>query len=406
MANISKVPALGDLGEAADARRPLLTPTTVAHAAFIPTGVVTVLLGPVLPWLSARWSLNDAQAGEFFTAQFLASTFGVAISGVLVPRFGYRFGMVAGLLFMAAGVGCLPLGSRLLGMAAVACYGVGLGLTIPTSNLLVAEVNPASRAAALSLLNFSWSVGAVACPFLFSPFQRTGRIAAFFYVIAACVLLVSLLLARVSLPHPSDAKNSVEASRPLSEMLRTSAAIALGVLFFVYLGTENTMGGWLASYAKRMMSHAGTIWVTTPSFFYGGLLAGRALAPILLRKVGEIRVVRSCVAAAVVGLATLLVARSVAGILVSATVIGLGLAPVYPIIIAQLASVFGGGATRLGSVMFMLASFGAASMPWLVGVTSTETASLKFGLVIPLAGCALMLALFFRRWSVPVTASE
>jgi fucose permease len=351
--------------------------------------------------------MNDAQAGEFFTAQFLASTFGVAVSGVLVPRFGYRFVMVVGLLFMAAGVGCLPLGSRLLGMASVACYGVGLGLTIPTSNLLVAEVNPASRAAALSLLNFSWSVGAVACPFLFSPFQRTGRISAFFYVVAGCVLLVSLLLARVTLPHPSDAKNStIEAARPMSEMLRTSAAIALGVLFFVYVGTENTMGGWLASYAKRAMSHAGTIWVTTPSFFYGGLLAGRALAPMILRRVGEIRVVRSGVAAAIAGLAALLVSRSVAGILVSASVIGLGLAPVYPIVISLLSSVFGAGVTRLGSVMFMLASIGAASMPWLVGVTSTETASLKVGLVIPLAACALMLALFFRSWRGAGSTSE
>jgi hypothetical protein len=40
-------------------------------------------------------------------------------------------------------------------------------------------------------------------------------------------------------------------------------------------------------------------------------------------------------------------------------------------------------------------------MPWLVGVTSTETASLKVGLAIPLAGCALMLGLYFRNWGEP-----
>jgi fucose permease len=48
--------------------------------------------------------------------------------------------------------------------------------------------------------------------------------------------------------------------------------------------------------------------------------------------------------------------------------------------------------------MFMMAGFGAACMPWMVGVTSTRTHSLKIGLAIPLAGCLLMLGLYFRDW--------
>src|ERR1700747_2547045 len=91
--------------------RPLiLTPTAVAHAAFIPTGIVNVLLGPLLPSLIARWFLSDTQAGELFTAQFMASTGGVALSGWLVPRFGYRVALVLGLLCMALGVVTLSFG--------------------------------------------------------------------------------------------------------------------------------------------------------------------------------------------------------------------------------------------------------------------------------------------------------
>ncbi len=405
MADFSTIPAPKP-GNTIETRASLLSQTAIAHAAFVPTGVVTVLLGPVLPALSARWSLNDAQAGEFFTAQFLASTFGVAFSGFLVRRFGYRFVMVLGLVFMAVGVGSLPLGTRLLGIAAVCCFGVGLGLTIPTCNLLVAEVNPGARAASLSLLNFSWSIGAVACPFLLAPFQRAGRVSGFFYLVAGCVLLVSLLLARVPLPHPSEAKNlSTEVAPPLTRMLRTPSAIALGVLFFIYVGTENAVGGWVASYAKRVTEHAGPLWVLTPSFFYGGLLAGRALAPLPLRRVPELHLVRACVALALLGLLSLLAARSMTGVLLSAAVVGLGLAAIYPITISLLSSTFGAGATRLGSVMFMLAGFGASCMPWLVGVTSTATSSLKFGLAVPLAGCVLMLALYFRSWK-PVRATQ
>jgi len=397
------VPVTDPIEGVARPRTSSFAPTAVAHAAFVPTGIVTVLLGPVLPALSARWLLTDEQAGEFFTAQFLASTIGVAISGVLVPKVGYRAAMILGLVFMAAGVGFLPLGSRFFGLAAVAGYGIGLGLTIPTCNLLVAEVNPATRASRLSLLNFSWTVGAVACPFLLAPFQRAGRISTFFLALAVFVFLVAVSLAWVKLPRAAATNKAAnEPSTPWLRLFMKPTALVLGTLFFVYVGTENAVGGWLASYAKRLVDQPGTVWVTTPSYFYGGLLAGRALAPLFLRTMSEVRLVRVSVVTALVGLIMLLASRSMVLVLVFATIIGLGLAAIYPITISLLTNCFGPMAARVGSVMFMLASFGAASMPWLVGVLSTEEASLKVGLAVPLAGSALMLALYLRDWNKAV----
>ena len=396
---------LGSTVEVPIERKSFLTPTAVAHAAFVPTGIVTVLLGPVLPMLSARWGMSDAQAGQFFTAQFLASVAGTVVLGFLVRRFGYRLVLVLGLLAMVLGVAGLPISSQhWLGVASVACYGVGLGWVIPACNLLVAEVNPLKRASALSLLNFSWSVGAVACPFLVAPFQRSGHLAWFFYGLVAFILLTTILLGRVWLPGGSSAADGRASLQVFWELLRTPAAIALAVLFFVYVGIENSVGGWLASYAKRLVDGAGTMWVTTPSYFYGGLLAGRGLAPLLLSKVSETRVVRACVALALLGLGALLSSGSLALTFVSAGVIGLGLAAVYPITISLLSHTFGADATRLGSVMFMLASLGAAVMPWMVGVVSTASSSLRIGMSLPLLGCGILLVLFFRDWSKPASA--
>ena len=42
-----------------EVRAHFLTPTAVAHLAFVPTGILTILLGPLLPSLEVRWSLND-----------------------------------------------------------------------------------------------------------------------------------------------------------------------------------------------------------------------------------------------------------------------------------------------------------------------------------------------------------
>jgi FHS family glucose/mannose:H+ symporter-like MFS transporter len=385
------------------ARRPLLTPTAIANVAFVPTGIVTVLLGPILPTLAAHWSLNDTQGGVLFFVQFVASTGGVVLSGALVPRFGYRVVLVLGLIFVAAGVSTLLLGSWVWGMVSVAGFGFGQGLIVPTGNLLVAELNPETKASALTLVNFSWSVGAVACPSLLAPFQRAQRTSTFLWALAACVLVVAVSLAWIALPPLSKSREDSDTSeQSLGSLMRTPAAIALAVLFFTYVGTETAVGGWLASYAKRIMRGAGTMWVTTPSFFYGGLLSGRILTPALLRRVPEVKLARMSMIVALLGVVGLLASPSVPGVMVGAAVVGVGLSPVYPIVIALLLHRFGAAATRLGSVMFALAGLGAACVPLIVGFTSTQMSSLKFGLGVPLLGCAVMLRVLSRDWSAAV----
>ena len=102
-----------------------------AQIAFLPTGILTTLLGPMLPILIARWALNDTQAGNLFLVQFLASLAGVQISGILLARVGFRPAFLSGLLLMAGGVATLYLGSPGLGLVSVAVCGLGLGFIIP-----------------------------------------------------------------------------------------------------------------------------------------------------------------------------------------------------------------------------------------------------------------------------------
>src|SRR3984885_2384374 len=95
--------------------------------AFLPTGILTTLLGPMLPILIARWAMNDAQAGNLFVVQFLASVVGVQLAGILLARWGFRPAFLLGLLLMGGGVASLDVGSLGLGLTAVATYGLGLG---------------------------------------------------------------------------------------------------------------------------------------------------------------------------------------------------------------------------------------------------------------------------------------
>lgn len=106
------------------------------HGGFVLIGIVTTLLGVIMPALSARLNLNDAQSGTLFTAQFAGSLFGTLISGFLWKRFGFLTALFAGLTLMTVGIFGLGWANRQTVAPCIFLSGIGIGLTIPTSNLL------------------------------------------------------------------------------------------------------------------------------------------------------------------------------------------------------------------------------------------------------------------------------
>jgi fucose permease len=88
----------------------------VLHAGFVLTGIVTTLLGPILPTLATRWFLSDSGAGLFFTLQFCGNLAGIASLGALLSWRGYRLTFFLGFAFVSLGIAfLLPVG-KLSGM--------------------------------------------------------------------------------------------------------------------------------------------------------------------------------------------------------------------------------------------------------------------------------------------------
>lgn len=80
-------------------------------------------------------------------------------------------------------------------------------------------------------------------------------------------------------------------------------------------------------------------------------------------------------------------------VLLGVSLAGLGLAPAFPTTIALFTERFGREASRLTGTLFMLAGLGAAVFPWIVGAASTHYHGLRVGLIVPLVGGLLMLAI-------------
>ncbi|MEK6397360.1 MAG: hypothetical protein V4734_04680, partial [Terriglobus sp.] len=135
-------------------------------AAMLLSGFGTVFLGPVLPSLAASSHATDSGSGLFFTAQFIGAFFG----GITTSQRLF-FCLIRGLFAATTGFLLLALFSGLsMGVlwdaAALVPLGFGVGQMLTSVNLLAAQRFQRQRSSALSLINFTWSLGAVAAPFL------------------------------------------------------------------------------------------------------------------------------------------------------------------------------------------------------------------------------------------------
>lgn len=358
---------------------------------FVLTGIATVIIGPLLPLLITRWQLSDSQAGLFFTIQFASSLCGVWITTVLTSRRGYRPGLVIGYLLTGAGLVCLNASTHGMALTATALFGLGYGIVVPPTNLCAAEIGGKHSVGFVSLLNFIWGIGAVTCSPLILLAQRRHFLPTFLVAIACFGIVLAVFFLFVAFPSDKSARTADSASTT-STQPGLGVTVCVAALFFIYVGTETSLGGWAAETVKRLAGGAGGMSTVAPLFFYAGLVSGRGLATLLLLRIRALTVVLTCMGLGIVGTGIVIGASSEVTAMTGFAVAGLGCSSIYPIYIAWFSTWYGAAARRIGGVVFSMASLGGSAMPLLVGFLSTQSGSLRTGLLVPLAGYLGMLS--------------
>jgi MFS transporter, FHS family, glucose/mannose:H+ symporter len=369
----------------------------ILHLSFVLIGIITTLLGPILPSFSQHWSLTDAQAGFFFTSQYFFSTLGVILTSIFLPRFGFSRVSAAGFVAFFVGFAFLGLGPWTFSALMVGMNGFGYGLANPAINLRATQLPSKNTAAAVTFLNFSWSIGAVLCPFLVGWLVPSIHLRGFSLLIAACAaILVALHLsvrAAFVTMHPA------RVSHPLADWLahlRMPQSIPLFLLFLLYVGVEVALGGWVASYEKRFPGMSHVTLVIAPSVYYGALLLGRGVASLAFRHFSQVLISIGGLSLATVGASIIAISNSPHALYLGSAIAGFGLAPQYPILVTWLAAIFRQDSNWIGAFFFGAAGLGGGAIPWLVGIVSDYTNSLRAGLFIPLGVTFFMIFLVLR----------
>jgi MFS transporter, FHS family, glucose/mannose:H+ symporter len=365
-------------------RHLLLEP--LLHLGVAVTGVGTVLLGSILPQLSAQWHLRDKDAGLLLMVQFAA-----AASGALLVRRNLWKALACGFaLFAAGGICIFLLQQRSLPLFAV--YGLGLGLAMTANNMLAGRRHPNRMGSALAIQNFAWSAGAVACPVLVAQFLRHAASGSAFGLLGLLVIPFAFLplLADRRDFAPSPVFGPAPAGRK-----EAATIVYFALLAFLYVGMEASVGNWMSTYATRATAWrfaGGSLALTV---FWAALLLGRAITPAMLGFLTERRLYRASVIATIAGIALLLTAHNPPVLLAGSALTGLALAPLFPLILSLFLKEI--GESRNAGWVFAVAGLGGAVLSWLTGTVSSATGSLRIGLMVPGAASLLMMALITWR---------
>lgn len=325
-------------------------------------------------------------------------------AGIFITRYGYRKGVVLGLLFFGLGaLAFIPgdmLGSFGVFLAALFIIGCGLAVLETAANPYAAELgDPATAASRLNLAQSFNGLGCILGPvvvggFLFSG-DGEGSVALPYSIMGVVVLAVALVFTRVKLPEIKNASNDGADEENLSvgasiRRLWGSSRFRTGVLaLFCYEVAEISINSLFINYVTDdgWMDKMTATWVL--SFGALGLfMVARVVGSSIMKYVKAEKVLTVCAVMTVLG------AGAVA--LNIGIVSRIGLFTCYAFEAIMFPTIFAitisgcGSSTKIASSFLMMTPLGGAVgtslMGWLAGVTSMSTA-----FVVPaVAYCAVL----------------
>lgn len=366
--------------------------TFIIHFAFLICGIVTVLIGQILPVLTKRLALNDAQAGQLFIAQFSGSICGTLIFGYTAKRFGFIKTTIFGFILIT--VGCLLLNSELWIFCVLGLFinGIGIGSSLPSLNMLVVVLNPHRQASALSILNFFWGIGAIISqPFVAffgtatSIFVPTVMLSVLFFL-----TMLALFFFRVKTGE-TKTENKTEGSSNARIWTHPLAWI-IAAFNFIHVGFESGAGGWLTTYSERFPEGANSLLSATPAFFLFFVI-GRGIAPIFLRFLSVNKFLFVSLSVLLTGTIIISAAESFTILVIGASISGFGTSAIFPTNMARFTNIFGDDATRQAMPLFLSGTLGGAFATWLIGFVSQRYENLQSGIFVLLASGLILIIL-------------
>jgi fucose permease len=295
-------------------------------------GMLSAMLGTILPDLSDRFRLSPRQNGTIAFAQAIGLIIASLGVGPLIDNEGKKLGLIIGLALIATALFALPSASGFRSILFLLfLLGVGGGIVVTGANALVSDVGEAHRATALNMVNLFFGLGGLATPFIAANLFGRNWVR-LCYTIAALTVVSLAIEASTKMPEPARTGGFVLADA--APVLGRPLLFLLGLFLFLYVSCEVGIWNWLPRHLiAQGIPESRALNILSLGFALGLLIGRVGVSPIFIR-VPAITVLLC--ASVVMAISTFLMLRLsnplTAAILVFLA--GLSMAPVFPTTLA------------------------------------------------------------------------
>src|SRR5271154_3596033 len=301
-------------------------------------GMISAMLGTILPDLSDRFRLSPSQNGTIAFAQALGLIIASLGVGPLLDNEGKKLGLMIGLALIATALFALPRSSGFRSILFLLfLLGVGGGIVVTGANALVSDVGEAHRATALNMVNLFFGLGGLATPFIAANLFGRNWVR-LCYTIAALTVVSIAIEAFTKMPEPTRAGGFVLADA--APVLGRPPLFLLGLFLFLYVSCEVGIWNWLPRHLiAQGIPESRALNILSLGFALGLLIGRVGVSPILIHA-PAIKVL--LVAAIGMALTTLMMLRSnnPAAAAIFVFLAGLSMAPVFPTTLAIVGDTF------------------------------------------------------------------
>lgn len=363
---------------------PVGPPPRLAVAAtlvlFALLGVATAAVGAALPTLRGLYHVSAASGSHLVSLYMLGGLIAIVIGGAGERRLHPVTAVTTLTLLFAAGgvvIGIAPNWAVVQIGAVIAGSGFG-GLAL-YMNTAFARAFQGRSLVMLNILNAAYSVGTVVGPIVAGLLTHVG---------VRLLFLVTGVLAVSCLPG-RECGRVLTRGRPAAPAASGRGVVLMKILVpfalisFLYEGLETGTGAWESTHLTWIgFSAAAAAQIT--ACYWAGLLAGRLILPLFTRRLPLPAIVMT-------GLATAAIALVCASSSVLApfayAVAGLGMAPVFPAVVAWIER--SAPAPQLANaVMLSVGMSGGVLWPGLIGLVAQP--SRPAGISLSLAAIAVL----------------
>lgn len=328
-------------------------------------------------------------------------------AGQIIKRYGYRAGVITGLLLYGIGALLFIPGGQLLSFPffLFSLFVIGCGLTCleTSANPYVTVLGNAEGAArrinlSQSFNGLGWIVGPlIGGHFAFAVGADKGSIAIPYAIIGVVVLCVALVFAQVKLPEVQADGDAQTASAHATDSLWQHRNFVYGLIaLFLYVAAQTGINSFFINYVTE---HASVSNVNASLLLgFGGMglfMAGRMGGSWLMLRVRAERVLLYCAVGATLAMAVLLSGAGVAGV-AAFMLCYLCESIMFPTIFA-LALKGVGQHTKRASSFLIMSIVGGAIAPVLMGLIA-DHASMAMAFIVPLC-CFVVIAAYAARFA-------